>query len=441
MGNKKGGPTKGQSKKMKNEHTSVSKKKESKNAEVSKKNKVDVPKRDEKKGKFVTIVSKPIKAPRKVKDNNHSPKKGPSHNQARSLSLSKKQNAKSQEKKKGDEKNEKPKNVEAEKPQSNGSCFLCFCCCCGDNADLQTELLLEEEKRKEEEEAALKKKLELEAKKKEEEEARRKKEEEDARKRREQEELEARKRIEEEETKMSDFNEKIEDETIVEENNVEEVPKKAVLKKIGIKSKQPPKKAKINFIGAAAAPPPPATSACVGDPPKTKPTSVKLGEGVYLIYDSKVNNGQLKICYSKTAINKNGVLAYIHSTTIPPFYFEKNKGENVIASNVSQAMQSNFINDRKPYYEGWVEFIRKTIQFNGVLYLLPATEVEPPPKMEIVFLNSKEKKIYHTAIEKPIDFQGDYLFVIHRGLDVFKKEINATDILSYIGCYGAYAEL
>lgn len=436
MGNKKGGPTKGPSKKVKNELTTTSKK-----TEGSKKSKLEVPKKDKKKSKNAGTVHKPLHGQKTQKENKPSPRKGPAHHPTRNASPKKKPHKKSIEKNKGEEKNKKVIDVEASKTRSTGSCFLCFCCC-GENDDLKTELLLEEERRKEEEEEARRKKEEEEArKKKEEEQARRKREEEEARRKKEEEEQARKKAEEEEATKVSDYHENAEDETIKEEATADEPPKKTVLKKIGIKAKQPPRKAKLNFIGAAAAPPPPATSACIGNPPQTKSTNVKLGEGAYLVYDSKTNNGQLKVCYSKTPLHKNGVLAYISSQTIPPFYFEKNNGETVVVNNVSQLMQSSFINDRKPYYENWVEFIRKTKQFDGVLYLLPAADVEPPPKMEIAFLNSKEKKIYHLPIDKPVHFQGDYLLAIHHGLDVFKKEINTTDILAYIGSYGAYAEL
>ncbi|CRG99612.1 conserved Plasmodium protein, unknown function [Plasmodium relictum] len=335
--------------------------------------------------------------------------------------------------------NKKPDTINKVNGSHRGNtCFLCFCC--GGNEDEKlNELILEEEKlrekerkRKEKEEERIKREEEKKEKKKREEEEERERErlileEQENERLRLLEEKEKLRLLEEEKQKQLEEEKKTKKDTILK--------KKEIKPKIFAK-----KKAKLNFIGAASAPNPPPESACVGDPPEVKETSVSIQEGVYLIYNPE-NDGQLELHYSKTGKKGKGVLAYIHSKTIPDFYFEKNKGREIIFTEVSKKMQSIYINDLKPYYECYIEFIKMKKKFNGVLYFLPAFDEQPPPKLDIVFFDSKAKKLNFVPVEKAVEFKGDYLFIIQKGLEIFKKEINVESLFSYINSYGALLSL
>ncbi|CRG94118.1 conserved Plasmodium protein, unknown function [Plasmodium gallinaceum] len=316
------------------------------------------------------------------------------------------------------------------------ACFLCFCCG-GNEEEKLNELIMEEERRKEEE----RKKIEKEDKKKREDEE---KEREKERER----ERERLRLIEEQEKDRLILLEEKEKLRLLEEEKQKQLEeeekqkkKDTILKKKEVKPKLFTKKrAKLNFIGAAAAPNPPPESACIGEPPQVKETSISVQEGIYLIYNHE-NDGQLELHYSRTGKKGKGVLAYIHSKTIPDFYFEKNMGKEVIFTEVSKKMQSVYVNDLKPYYECYIEFIKMKKIFNGILYFLPAFDEQPPPKLDIVFFNSKAKQLNFVPVEKPVEFTGDYLFVIQKGLEIFKKEINMESLFSYINSYGALLSL
>ncbi|ETW27162.1 hypothetical protein PFFCH_05458 [Plasmodium falciparum FCH/4] len=62
------------------------------------------------------------------------------------------------------------------------------------------------------------------------------------------------------------------------------------------------------------------------------------------------------------------------------------------------------------------------------------------------FKNDKKMYMKHytlnyVEIEKPVEFTGNYLFVIQKGLDIFKKEINVEALLSYLNSYGSLLSL
>ncbi|SOV77047.1 conserved Plasmodium protein, unknown function [Plasmodium sp. gorilla clade G3] len=224
-------------------------------------------------------------------------------------------------------------------------------------------------------------------------------------------------------------------------DQIEEPSKDIILKKKEIKPKFPlKKKAKLNFIGAAAAPNPPNEARCIGPPPEVKETSINVKEGIYLIYNAE-NDGQLEVHYSKSGKKGSGVIAYIMSDNIPDFYFDKNKGKEIIFKEVSKKMQSVYISDLKPYYECYIEFMKMKKTYDGVLYFLPAFNEQPPPTLDIGFFDTKEKKLNYVETEKPVEFTGNYLFVIQKGLDIFKKEINVEALLSYLNSYGSLLSL
>ncbi|KEG03360.1 hypothetical protein YYE_01384 [Plasmodium vinckei vinckei] len=200
------------------------------------------------------------------------------------------------------------------------------------------------------------------------------------------------------------------------------------------------KKAKLNFLGAAAAPSPPEEKHCVGPPPEVRKTKVNVSEGIYLIYSNE-NYGKLEIHYSKTGMKGSGVLAYISSDTIPDFYFDQKHSKQIILKNISTKMTSGYSNDLKPYYECYIEFIKLKKKFNGTLYFLPAFEAQPPPHLDIIFFNTREKKLNYAPIEKPVEISGDILFVIQKGLKIFKEEVEVEKLCNYMKCYGALLNL
>ncbi|CDU19240.1 uncharacterized protein PY17X_1207400 [Plasmodium yoelii] len=200
------------------------------------------------------------------------------------------------------------------------------------------------------------------------------------------------------------------------------------------------KKAKLNFLGAAAAPSPPEEKYCIGPPPEVRKTKINLNKGIYLIYNNE-NNGQLEIHYSKDGIEGRGVLAYISSEIIPDFYFDTKHSKQIILKNISIKMTSIYYNDLKPYYECYIEFIKLKKKFNGTLYFLPAFESQPPPQLDIIFFDTREKKLNYAPIEKPVEFAGDIIFVIQKGLDIFKEEVEIDKLCNYMKCYGALLNL
>ncbi|CZT98309.1 hypothetical protein PFMG_00664 [Plasmodium falciparum IGH-CR14] len=332
------------------------------------------------------------------------------------------------------------------KNESVRSCISCFCCGWDADDEAMNELLLEEEREKlkllEEERKRLKL-LEEEEKERErlkllEEEKERERlkllEEEKERER-----LKLLEEEEEEKKRLKLLEEQNREEQKIDE--IEEPSKDIIFKKKEIKPKFPlKKKANLNFIGAAAAPNPPKEASCIGPPPQVKETNINVKEGIYLIYNAE-NDGQLEVHYSKSGKKGSGVMAYIMSDNIPDFYFDKNKGKEIIFKEVSKKMQSVYINDLKPYYECYIEFMKMKKTYNGVLYFLPAFNEQPPPNLDIGFFDTKEKKLNYVEIEKPVEFTGNYLFVIQKGLDIFKKEINVEALLSYLNSYGSLLSL
>ncbi|SOV79650.1 conserved Plasmodium protein, unknown function [Plasmodium reichenowi] len=318
------------------------------------------------------------------------------------------------------------------KNESVRSCISCFCCAWDADDEAMNELLLEEEREK------------LKLLEKERERLKLLEEEEEKERERlklleEEKERERLKLLEEEKKRLKLLEEENREEQKIDE--IEEPSKDIIFKKKEIKPKFPlKKKAKLNFIGAAAAPNPPNKASCIGPPPQVKETNINVKEGIYLIYNAE-NDGQLEVHYSKCGKKGSGVMAYIMSDNIPDFYFDKNKGKEIIFKEVSKKMQSVYINDLKPYYECYIEFMKMKKKYNGVLYFLPAFNEQPPPNLDIGFFDTKEKKLNYVEIEKPIEFTGNYLFVIQKGLDIFKKEINVEALLSYLNSYGSLLSL
>ncbi|CAA9987691.1 conserved Plasmodium protein, unknown function [Plasmodium knowlesi strain H] len=314
--------------------------------------------------------------------------------------------------------------------REGGGCFLCLCCGNNDD-DILNELILEDESSREEEEREKRKKEQ--------------EEEEERQKAKERERLS----MIEEEDKMRRLLEAIsEGKTEEEKKKVDDLEKPKEQAKRGsrliIKDFKPKllqkKKPKFSFLGAASAPPPPEASACIGPPPEVKSTSVRVREGIYLIY-SEENNGQLELHYSKEPIKGRGVLGYIYSSSIPDFYFMKNNMKQILLKDVTKIMQSTYVRDVKPYYECVINFIKMKKKFNGVLYFLPAFNAQPPPKLDVIFFDSKEKKLHYAPIEEEIEFKGNFIFVIQKGLPIFKEEIETEKLCSYVCSFGAFQDI
>ncbi|GAW80483.1 hypothetical protein, conserved [Plasmodium gonderi] len=315
-----------------------------------------------------------------------------------------------------------PMKREVNQRERGGMCFLCFCCGSNDDNDMLNELILEDESWK-------KKQQEEEAKYAE------------AEKRQNLMEMERLRMLEEEDRMKLLHEAELEEERkkLLNLNKQNEQPKRGSFLVVkNIKPKLfPKKKPKFSFLGAASAPPPPESSACVGPPPEVKLTSVPVREGIYLIY-SYENNGQLELHYSKTAIKGKGVLGYIFSNSIPDFYFVNNNMKQILLKDVSKIMQSTYVNDLKPYYECVINFMKMKTKFNGILYFLPAFDAQPPPKLDVIFFDSKQKKLFYAPIEKEIEFRGNFIFVIQKGLPIFQEEIETEKLCSYVCSFGAF---
>lgn len=65
-----------------------------------------------------------------------------------------------------------------------------------------------------------------------------------------------------------------------------------------------------------------------------------------------------------------------------------------MATNLQRALQSEYVSDRKAFYEAWCTFLKLSSSGNGTLYLLEASRLSPPPK--VVILLYKDGAI-HTA--------------------------------------------
>ncbi|GFE55765.1 hypothetical protein BaOVIS_031690 [Babesia ovis] len=146
-----------------------------------------------------------------------------------------------------------------------------------------------------------------------------------------------------------------------------------------------PARHRITLTGAVAAVPPCSAAECVGNIPKVSSSKVPLGPGAYLIY-SQDQNGSLSISFTKQApTSLDGVLAYIKPTgEFSTYHYTNEGGCKVVATDLQLAMQSQYASDRKPFYEAWTQFLKLTVSANGTLYLLEASGMSPPPKVELV---------------------------------------------------------
>ncbi|GIX64109.1 uncharacterized protein BcabD6B2_35440 [Babesia caballi] len=142
---------------------------------------------------------------------------------------------------------------------------------------------------------------------------------------------------------------------------------------------------KIQLTGAVAAVPPCSAAECVGEVPKVSSSKVALGDGAYLVY-SQEQNGSLNFAFKKQAPGSlDGVLAYIKPRTeFASYRYTDDNGCELAATNLQRTMQSQYVSDRKPFYESWCKFLKLTTSVNGTLYLLEASELSPPPKAVVL---------------------------------------------------------
>ncbi|ORM40528.1 uncharacterized protein BXIN_2135 [Babesia sp. Xinjiang] len=180
-------------------------------------------------------------------------------------------------------------------------------------------------------------------------------------------------------------------------------PISAVKKRPLKECKLKPARHRITLTGAAAAVPPCSVAECVGDVPKVSSSKVTVGEGAYLVY-SLEQNGSLSMNFTKKAIDSlDGVLAYIKPATEFSSYHYSGGGCKVVATNLQTCMQSQYANDRKPFYKAWCQFLKLTIAGNGVAYLLEASGLSPPPLVRILIF--KDGNIQTAEKLTPIDLR------------------------------------
>lgn len=184
----------------------------------------------------------------------------------------------------------------------------------------------------------------------------------------------------------------VDDETVEDEANeapaddVATPSNKSPLKKRPLK--EPKNKAgrkKIMLTGAAAAVPPCSKEECEGDIPRVTSSKVSVAGGAYLVY-SLEQNGSLSILFTKKAIsNLQGVLAYIKpATEFAPYHYTDDDGCKIVATNLQTTMQSQYSRDRRLFYEAWSQFMKLASPANGTMYLLEASGLSPPSKVNIL---------------------------------------------------------
>nr|PIM04019.1 hypothetical protein TGCOUG_225940 [Toxoplasma gondii COUG] len=156
------------------------------------------------------------------------------------------------------------------------------------------------------------------------------------------------------------------------------------------------------FTGSAAGTPPPPPEACTGPLPEPAEPTAPLGMGVYLVYATE-NGGTMYMKWSNTPLSGPGVLAYIEpKKEVGAFKFQKKDGVQHICGGLEKDMQSSFVADRKKYYDGWATFLKQMDAADGTLVLLPATTLQPPPKVKVAVYSQKKIRILEpdTPLEK-----------------------------------------
>ncbi|KAL8434885.1 hypothetical protein ACSSS7_002851 [Eimeria intestinalis] len=206
-------------------------------------------------------------------------------------------------------------------------------------------------------------------------------------------------------------------------------------------ARKAPKSTPTFFTGKAAGLPPPPKEACVGPPPPVDEPATAVGLGAYLVY-TDADGGKLTTQWSKTPLTGAGVLAYIRpGKEIGDYKFEKKSAMEVHASDCQASMTSDFPADRIKYYEGWGAFIKQLSSCGGSLVLLPAADVEPPPKVKIILFN-KGKLIPLQVGEEITPSSFDSLAILPSNatkLDV--PEMSLSDFVTVANAQGVYVSL
>lgn len=194
------------------------------------------------------------------------------------------------------------------------------------------------------------------------------------------------------------------------------------------------------FTGAAAGSPPPPAEACVGSVPiPQQKSATSLGTGIYLVYKDADEGGTLYLQWSKGALEGPGVLAYVKPTKeIADFRFTKKGGLEKLCTNLQKDMQSAFVTDRRKYYEGWATFIKQLEAYGGTLTLLPASDLQPPPRMRVILL--KQKKLQRVKVDSPLTKeQADLVAIVPENATKFDvSEMEPAQFSALAQNYGAF---
>ncbi|GBE61328.1 hypothetical protein, conserved [Babesia ovata] len=236
--------------------------------------------------------------------------------------------------------------------------------------------------------------------------------------------------------------EPVEDATTEDVSVVEEgTPSRGALSQV---NKRPLKECKlksghrrITLSGAVAAVPPCSEAECVGEIPRVPSSAVPLGGGAYLVY-SLDNNGSMKIKFTKEPLRVlDGVLAYIKPTTeFAPYHYENGDGCEVVATNVQNAMRSQYASDRKPFYEAWTKFLKLTVAVRGVVYFLEASTLSPPPKVTVLLHKDGNWKVAEKSCAIDLRQYG-VIGVLPSSLD-YGSVCSSTDSVKFLNTCDEY---
>ncbi|EPR63118.1 hypothetical protein TGPRC2_276930 [Toxoplasma gondii TgCatPRC2] len=110
--------------------------------------------------------------------------------------------------------------------------------------------------------------------------------------------------------------------------------------------------------------------------------TVSRESGGYLLFHP-ASNGTLFLVWSEREVDK--AMAFFEpKKSVPGFKFKVNGGR--------QEIFRNLLNDKKNYYEGWCQFFKTAVEFNGECRLLAGADTAPL-KVTVAFL-------YGTTVKK-----------------------------------------
>ncbi|CCF73627.1 hypothetical protein BMR1_02g02345 [Babesia microti strain RI] len=201
---------------------------------------------------------------------------------------------------------------------------------------------------------------------------------------------------------------------------------------------------KVNYTGAVGAPPPYELQEIIA-PLNTKlPSNTAIAGGIYLTY-SLTGNGSLTRIYSTSEPKLDEdtvIIAYsMPKKMISSFKYEK--GSELLIGNLGKVLTSHFVNDRKPFYTAWIDYIKVANSYNSTLYLLPEFSVSPPPKVQIVCIKKGDKTISGLPVDAPIVLdEYDVIAALPPGIGAIKiGTTTRSQLLCLTTRFGAIVEL